>query len=207
LQKQLEALQQQLSDSQQRTSQIERQLQDALRSQRPSTADNPSTDKPERPTTPENGSEAVRLEHGIGAAVSAIGSKWLSGKATALLIGFGVPGWIALLLVWVLKRRAKRKLAGATFGTAKDTSAKVRPRKLNDDYAGQLLDVFAQSGRSPIQDATLGREYDQAIRSAEDSSDAQLARWAKALRSRVEGKFMRIHGPAPAPAEPVLQTK
>ena len=78
---------------------------------------------------------------------------------------------------------------------------------LNDDYAQQLVEVFQHSGRSPIQDATLGREYDEEVRRAAGSSDLGLSRWASALREKVESKFHRIHGLAPAPAEPVKNPK
>jgi hypothetical protein len=102
-------------------------------------------------------------------------------------------------------KAAAKRLIKKARSIPSDATGQTNP-KLHDDYAGQLLSVFAQSGRSPTQDATLGREYDDEIRRAEESSDAQLARWAKSLRSRVEAKFLRIHGPAPAPAEPVQQS-
>jgi len=74
---------------------------------------------------------------------------------------------------------------------------------LNDDYARQLQDVFQLSGRSPEQDATLGRDYDEELSRAAQSSDPQLSSWARALRDRVATRFQRIHGPAPLPADPI----
>ena len=78
-------------------------------------------------------------------------------------------------------------------------------RQLNDDYADELNRLFAHSGRSPAQDATLGREYDEQLSHAAESSDPKLAEWARKLRNQVQTKFHRIHGLAPAPAEPVEQ--
>ena len=108
---------------------------------------------------------------------------------------------VALRLVaGIVRRRVKkRRRRGASTGG----SSAPRPQPLNDDYAEQLAGVYALSGRSPIADATLGREYDEQLRRAEQSSDAVLARWARALRERVARKFYRIHDPSPTPAEPV----
>lgn len=79
----------------------------------------------------------------------------------------------------------------------------VLERNLNDDYAGQLASVFANSGRSLLQDATLGREFSREIDRAASSSDAKLAEWATDLRDRVMRRFHRIHGWTPSPAEPL----
>jgi hypothetical protein len=75
-------------------------------------------------------------------------------------------------------------------------------RRLNDEYARELAGVFAYGGRSPLQDATLGREFTREIDRAAESSDAKLAEWAKGLRDRVMRRFHRIHGWTPSPAEP-----
>jgi hypothetical protein len=75
-------------------------------------------------------------------------------------------------------------------------------RHLNDDYARELAGVFAYDGRSPLQDATLGREFSREIDRAAESSDARMAEWATGLRDRVLRRFHRIHGWTPAPAEP-----
>ena len=53
-----------------------------------------------------------------------------------------------------------------------------------------------------MADVTLGREYDEELRQAEQSSDAALARWARSLRERVARRFYRIHDEAPLPSEP-----
>ena len=88
----------------------------------------------------------------------------------AAAVGLGVPGWVAILIVWLLKRRSAKRLIKKSRSIPSDATGQTNP-KLHDDYAGQLLSVFAQSGRSPTQDATLGREYDDEIRRAEESSD------------------------------------
>lgn len=107
---------------------------------------------------------------------------------------------VALRLVaGIVRRRVnKRRRRGAKDGG----SSSKRPKPLNDDYAKQLAGVYALSGRSPIADVTLGREYDEELRRAEESSDAVLARWARALRERVARRFYRIHDQSPTPAEP-----
>jgi hypothetical protein len=66
-----------------------------------------------------------------------------------------------------------------------------------------LAEVYALSGRSATADATLGREYDEQLSRAEQSSDAVLAAWAKRIRRTVADKFYRIHADSPLPAEPV----
>ena len=81
--------------------------------------------------------------------------------------------------------------------------AKADAGQLPEDYAKQLADVFKLSGRSPTADATLGREFDQAIEDAERSSDPALADFAKKIRRRVADKFFRVHSTNPSPAEPL----
>jgi len=103
------------------------------------------------------------------------------------------------LIAGVLKRKVskrRRRVSGST------RSQSTRPKPLNDDYAKQLAQVYALSGRSSIADATLGREYDEALRQAEQSSDTALARWARDLRGRVARRFYRIHDESPLPSEP-----
>jgi hypothetical protein len=178
----LEQLQRELAGAREETSRLAEQLQ----------TPRPPGNQP---------SDATTTPGPAAGAITTLATRWLSGKVMALLVGLGVPGWAAMVIVWLLKRRAAKRLR--TKPRSAPRVARQTHPALNDDYAGQLLSVFAQSGRSPTQDATLGREYDEELRRAEESSDAQLARWAKSLRSRVEGKFLRIHGPAPAPAEPV----
>lgn len=127
--------------------------------------------------------------------------------ALAGTLGLSAPPvgvFIALKLVRALfaRRLARRGRASGDHAEHK-TASTPRGIPLHDDYARQLLDVFQLSGRSPVQDATLGREYDEAIRRAEQSSDANLAGWARKLRERVADKFHRIHTLSPAPAEPI----
>lgn len=121
----------------------------------------------------------------------------------AILVALGWTGPPALaavvtvrILADLVRRRRARKAGGQRPSLAGPSGA------LNDEYAAQLAQVFALSGRSVLADATLGREYDQELRQAEQSSDAALAAWAKALRERVARRFFRIHGQSPAPAEP-----
>jgi len=133
------------------------------------------------------------------------------GLAAALLPGLlaalgwtGPPAVAAILAIRLaaalVKRRVQqRSQAGTDAGGGQAKAAKP----LNDDYAGQLARVFALSGRSPLGDVTLGREYDEELRRAAGSSDAVLARWARELRDRVAQRFFRIHGESPLPAEPV----
>jgi hypothetical protein len=154
---------------------------------------------------------------------------WLQGLALAAggALGVGTPAVGILLAIklgrrWLRRRRAKggtdipvcasgRTAGGASRGTRREaaepadapSAAMGAERNLNDDYARQLADVFEYSGRSPLQDSTLGREYDRHVREAEVSSDPSIAKFARALRDRVERTFHRVHGISPAPAEPV----
>ena len=140
--------------------------------------------------------------------------------AVAAALGISAPplvvlsGW-KLLKCWLRRRRRQRGKRGARNGRRsaikEDPDRRPAPRRdesnvtrqLNDDYAEQLHRVFANSGRSTAQDATLGREYDEQIRRAAESSDPKLADWAHKLRNQVEAKFHRIHGFEPSPAEPI----
>lgn len=127
--------------------------------------------------------------------------------ALAGALGLSVPPtgvFVTLKLArWVLRRRSMRKIASPSLRSRRNSASRTAGIPFEDDYARQLLEVFQLSGRSPIQDATLGREYDEEIRRAERSSDAALAGWARKLRERVADKFHRIHTPSPAPAEPI----
>ena len=107
----------------------------------------------------------------------------------------------ARLAVAVIRKRRQKSAAGRRPRLSSLRSGAA----LNDEYARQLADVFALSGRSPLADATLGREYDEELRRAEESSDGALAAWAKKLRSRVARRFYRIHAQQPSPAEPAEQ--
>lgn len=121
-------------------------------------------------------------------------------------LGLSTPP-TAAFVVWKLLGlliRGKRRKSSAESSKA-ISKVRTSANLLNDDYARQLVEVFGHSGRSPIQDATLGREYDEELRRAEESSDGALAKLAKSLRDRVETRFHRIHGQNPSPAEPVEQ--
>ncbi len=126
----------------------------------------------------------------------------LPGLLTAL--GWTTPPSLAAILalrvgLTVLRRRAKRKQSSSR--EARDRPARLKP--LNDQYAAQLNDVYALSGRSPTADATLGREYDRELREMESGADDAVSRWAHTLRRRVTDHFYRIHDQSPLPAEPL----
>ena len=116
---------------------------------------------------------------------------------------------LKLALGLVRRKRRRKRPAFRVQGSGRGSETQSlnpeprTPNPLNDDYAEQLARVYALSGHSPVADATLGREYDEELRRAEESSDGTLAGWAKKLRQRVARRFYRIHGEAPAPAEPV----
>lgn len=149
---------------------------------------------------PDNLRALLREAAGGGAAGPGLVEKLLP----AVLVALGWTGPPAVAAVVVLRilagliRRRRARKAGA--GGPQSPAAPSSP--LNDDYAAQLAQVFALSGRSALADATLGREYDHELRQAEQSSDAALAAWARRLRERVARRFYRIHGQPPAPAEP-----
>lgn len=140
-----------------------------------------------------------------GRAVAEQGSGLLETALPALLAALGwtgPPSVVAVLALRLatrfLRRRVQKRMQTGSGRTGASTQ-----RSLNDDYARQLADVYALSGHSSVADATLGREYDEALRQAEQSSDGALARWAKQLRERVAQRFYRIHGDSPSPAEPI----
>jgi hypothetical protein len=150
------------------------------------------------------------VRQAIAAAISAASGDWLRWAVMAAAggLGIGAPAAGLVLAVRViagLRRRRRRKRESNVKnspprGAGKESDA--QRRHLNDDYARQLADVFSYSGRSPVQDATMGREYDRAIRDAETSTEPTIAKFARQLRDRVERTFHRIHGVSPAPAEP-----
>lgn len=106
-----------------------------------------------------------------------------------------ILGILALRLAASLLRRRAAKRANKQDGH-------VLAEHLNDDYAAQLAGVYALSGRSPMADVTLGREYDQELEQAATGSDVALARWARELRQRVARRLYRIHAASPVPSEP-----
>ena len=123
-------------------------------------------------------------------------------------LGLSTPptaAFVAWKLFRLLIGRARRKRQSRSSMQSMPSTKARRGSLLNDDYARQLVEVFQHSGRSPVQDATLGREYNEELRRAEASSDGALARFAKTVRDRVETRFHRIHGMQPTPAEPVDQ--
>ena len=142
---------------------------------------------------------AAETTAGLGSVLLALLPKLL-----AALGWTGPPSVAAIvaarLLVGAIRRRRSRA-AMKTPGSMSATPA-ASDSILSDDYARQLAGVFALSGRSPLADATLGREYDEELRRAEESTDGTLAAWAKKLRRRVATRFYRIHGQTPSPAEP-----
>ena len=73
---------------------------------------------------------------------------------------------------------------------------------IHDEYARELADVYALSGRNTAADALLGREFEHELSLAEQSSDAGVAKWARKLRERVTQRFQRICVEQPLPAEP-----
>jgi len=110
------------------------------------------------------------------------------------------------LALW-RRRRQRKERERQTRAEVGDGTRRSPPAwNLNDDYAEQLARVYQLSGRSPLGDVTLGREYDEELRRAAESSDATLSKWARDLRDRVAGRFHRIHGASPVPAEPVAST-
>lgn len=138
---------------------------------------------------------------------------------TTVLVALHVAGYLRRSRLRRICRRRRRlrdrkpqstddkpAVDNAAAPSAEDTRCPspnvVLQRQLNDDYAGQLASVFAYGGQSPLQDATLGREYRHEIDRAAQSSDAKRAQWAKELRDRVMRRFHRIHGWSPSPAEP-----
>ncbi len=126
-----------------------------------------------------------------------------------LLAALGWTGPPALAAIFALKlaaamlRRRRRKRSQLPTS---DLQPPTSNKPLNDEYASQLAGVYALSGRSPIADVTLGREYDEQLRQAHQSSDPALAGWARQLRDRVARKFYRIHDQSPLPADPVGTT-
>jgi hypothetical protein len=158
-------------------------------------------------------SEAVsgdNLRTVIREAVGGIVAERTPGLATTLLpavlaaLGWtGPPSLAAILALRLVSGILRRRIATRRRRRNRTTRTRAKRRApLNDDYAKQLAGVYALSGHSPIADATLGREYDEELRRAEQSSDAALARWAQALRRRVARRFYRIHDESPLPAEP-----
>jgi hypothetical protein len=131
---------------------------------------------------------------------------WATTVLPAVLAALGWTGPPSVAAIFALRLVAgilRRRIAKRRRRDPHTTRTRPkRPRPLNDDYARQLAGVYALSGRSPIADATLGREYDEELRRAERSSDAALARWAQALRERVARRFYRIHDESPLPSEP-----
>ncbi|NQT15541.1 MAG: trypsin-like peptidase domain-containing protein [Planctomycetes bacterium] len=126
----------------------------------------------------------------LPAVLAALG--WTGPPSIAAIFAMKLAGGI------LRRRRSKRKQRASP--DADRPSRESKP--LNDDYAEQLARVYALSGRSPMADVTLGREYDEELRRAEQSSDTALARWARSLRERVARRFYRIHDESPLPSEP-----
>ncbi len=126
------------------------------------------------------------LELAVPSLFAALG--WTGPPSVVALLAarFGLAAW---------RRRKARK--------ATKPDVQPPPPPTYDDYATQLAEVYALSGRSPMSDLTLGREYDQELRQAATSSDGDLARWAQELRQRVANRLQRIHNPMPTAVEPI----
>jgi hypothetical protein len=167
----------------------------------------------------------------LAEAAPAAANAWLPALMAAL--GWTGPPALAAMLALklagtLLRRRVARRRASAgrrspraaeklsaekPHGVGADTSVASRAAREryfrgakgdnNDDYARQLAEVYALSGRSATADATLGREYDAELSRAEQSSDAALAASARRIRQTVANRFYRIHADSPLPAEPV----
>ncbi|MBN2022488.1 MAG: trypsin-like peptidase domain-containing protein [Pirellulales bacterium] len=155
---------------------------------------------------------AALAQRGVPAAAVAVGRKAAEAILPGVLVALGwttPPSLAVLAAAWILRRvirkrkaeSGKRKPEHEVPNATNDPPLSAAP--LNDDYARQLAEVYALSGRSPLGDVTLGREYDEELRRAEQSSDGALARWARDLRRRVADRFHRIHDAAPTPAEPI----
>jgi hypothetical protein len=159
-------------------------------------------DHAETAVRPENLRALVRdlagaaLEHGTPGFLETVL------PAVLVALGWtGPPALAAVLGLRILAGLFQRRRAGSAFSSSQDKPG-LPPGALNDEYAAQLAQVYELSGRSPLADATLGRQYDEELRQAEQSSDGALAAWARKLRERVGRRFFRIHGQSPAPAEP-----
>ena len=134
---------------------------------------------------------------------SASTGDWLPTLMTAL--GWTGPPALAAMFALklagaALRRRRKRSTAADLRSPAVGTTSQT---SLNDDYATQLAEVHALSGRSPMADVTLGREYDEELIRAEKSSNGEMAAWARRIRDTVANKFFRVHGESPSPVEPI----
>ena len=141
-------------------------------------------------------------------AVSAAGTqtpRWTEVILPGLLaaIGWtGPPSAAAIIAIRLAAAMIRRRRSKQESTPVAETGLLPRPT-LNDDYAGQLAQVYALSGRSPMADVTLGREYDRELGRAEQSSDGARAAWARELRRNVAKQFYRIHDQSPLPAEPI----
>jgi hypothetical protein len=185
----------------------------------------------ERPAAESSRPHSVESVHGAPSSTSAgtVGANDVLAILLPLLLaslGISVPPTSVFVALRVLRcmrrshlrkrRRQRRNRQGQPTNDKQQPDPCPRPgdqaacdrrrvaleRHLNDDYAAQLASVFAHSGQSPLQDATLGREFSREIDRAAGSSDAKLAAWAAELRDRVMRRFHRIHGWSPSPAEP-----
>lgn len=162
-------------------------------------------------TDPENPSSDLRsrARKAVGDAARTGVTKLLAAALPGLLaaLGWTAPPSLAAILALriglrILRRRVRRK---RTKRRKSQTSTRsLKP--LNDQYASQLNELYALSGRSSTADATLGREYDRQLREMEAAADDTTSRWAHNLRRRVADRFLRIHDDSPLPADPIKQT-
>lgn len=150
-----------------------------------------------------------RARDAVGNAAHAGLTKLLAAALPGLLaaLGWTAPPSLAAILALriglrILRQRVRRKRSSRQVPEA--TARILKP--LNDQYASQLNELYALSGRSSTADATLGREYDRELREMEAAADDTTSRWAHNLRRRVADRFLRIHDDSPLPADPIKQT-
>ena len=140
------------------------------------------------------GQDKVRaIARQVAADVLAEGAPAVAGAwLPALMAALGWTGPPALAAMFAIKlagtmlrrRVSRRRTSGTNVAfAAKERHFRERKRQydvidppvLNDDYARQLAEVYALSGRSATADATLGREYDAGAKPG--SSKAATPRW------------------------------
>jgi hypothetical protein len=126
--------------------------------------------------------------------------------APALLAALGWTGppsaaAIFALRLFLVRRGRQRNDASHVIRSEKEED-KRQAAPVHDEYARELADVYALSGRNAAADALLGREFEHELLRAEQSSDAGVAKWARKLRNRVSQRFQRICVERPLPAEP-----
>lgn len=81
------------------------------------------------------GSEREALAERLGRVIASPPvDAWLTAKGTALLVGAGLPGWLAAGAIWIFRRRVKRRLAVVNEEPAGDApleQGSVRRQRIN----------------------------------------------------------------------------